>query len=129
MVESARPGRGLSYRLGDVRPLDTKAAEVLSQAVGVVRLLPPLPRSSKQASTSFGERTALLAYRQHIGKLHAVEAELEAGDILTNCRRYPRDEAPAAYKDLNEVVHSVELAGLATEVAKLRARFVIKDNG
>ncbi len=70
-----------------------------------------------------------MAYRQHIGKLHAVEAELEAGDILTNCRRYPRDEAPAAYKDFNEVVHSVELAGLATEVAKLRARFVIKDNG
>ncbi|MGE3166672.1 MAG: RtcB family protein [Planctomycetota bacterium] len=48
-------------------------------------------------------------------------------DILTNCRRYPLDEAPAAYKDFNEVLTSVAKAGLATEVARLRARFVIKD--
>jgi tRNA-splicing ligase RtcB len=37
------------------------------------------------------------------------------------------DEAPAAYKDFSEVINSVQLAGLATEVARLRARFVIKD--
>ncbi len=48
-------------------------------------------------------------------------------DILTNCRQYPIDEAPAAYKDFEEVLSSVKLAGLATEVAKLKARFVIKD--
>ncbi|MEM7052739.1 MAG: RtcB family protein [Acidobacteriota bacterium] len=48
-------------------------------------------------------------------------------DILTNCRRYPRDEAPAAYKDFDEVLKSVKLAGLASEVARLEARFVIKD--
>jgi tRNA-splicing ligase RtcB len=47
--------------------------------------------------------------------------------ILTNCRNYPKDEAPAAYKDFGEVVRSVELAGLATTVARLQARFVIKD--
>ena len=41
---------------------------------------------------------------------------------------YPKDEAPAAYKDFNEVLRSVELAGLAAEVARLRARFVIKDS-
>ena len=57
-----------------------------------------------------------------------VDDEFTAHDILTNCRFYPKDEAPAAYKDFNEVLRSVELAGLAREVARLRARFVIKDS-
>jgi tRNA-splicing ligase RtcB len=48
-------------------------------------------------------------------------------DILTNTRHYPRDEAPAAYKDFDAVLGSVKLAGLASEVARLYARFVIKD--
>lgn len=48
-------------------------------------------------------------------------------DILTNCRQYPIDEAPAAYKDFREVLRSVEMAGLASTVATLQARFVIKD--
>jgi len=56
-----------------------------------------------------------------------VDAELASADIMTNCRFYPRDEAPAAYKDFREVVRSVELAGLAESVAHLEARFVIKD--
>jgi len=56
-----------------------------------------------------------------------VDAELAVNDILTNCRFYPRDEAPAAYKDFEEVLRSVELAGLAETVARLEARFVIKD--
>lgn len=58
----------------------------------------------------------------------AVDDSFEQADILTNCRRYPKDEAPAAYKDFDEVLKSVEKAGLATEVARLRARFVIKDS-
>lgn len=57
-----------------------------------------------------------------------VDDEFTAHDVLTNCRTYPKDEAPAAYKDFNEVLRSVESAGLATEVARLRARFVIKDS-
>jgi tRNA-splicing ligase RtcB len=57
-----------------------------------------------------------------------VDDEFTAHDILTNCRFYPKDEAPAAYKDFDEVLRSVEQAGLATEVARLRARFVIKDS-
>lgn len=48
-------------------------------------------------------------------------------DILTNCREYPRDEAPRAYKDFDDVLDSVKQAGLASEVARLEARFVIKD--
>lgn len=57
-----------------------------------------------------------------------VDASFDERDILTNCREYPRDEAPAAYKDFDEVLRSVEEAGLARTVARLRARFVIKDN-
>lgn len=57
-----------------------------------------------------------------------VDAEFTAHDILTNCRMYPKDEAPAAYKDFDEVLRSVSSAGLASEVARLRARFVIKDS-
>jgi tRNA-splicing ligase RtcB len=57
----------------------------------------------------------------------AIDRELETHDILSNCRQYPKDEAPDAYKDFKEVLRSVELAGLAVPVAKLKARFVIKD--
>lgn len=56
-----------------------------------------------------------------------VDRSFEERDILTNCRRYPRDEAPAVYKDFDQVVRSVEQAGLARRVARLEARFVIKD--
>jgi len=56
-----------------------------------------------------------------------VDREFEEHDILSNCRTYPVDEAPAAYKDFREVLASVELADLAKEVARLDARFVIKD--
>lgn len=57
----------------------------------------------------------------------AIDQSFADRDILTNCRRYPIDEAPAAYKDFDEVLRSVKLAGLASEVARLQARFVIKD--
>ncbi|MBI1367641.1 MAG: RtcB family protein [Planctomycetes bacterium] len=57
----------------------------------------------------------------------AVDQSFTDHDILTNCRQYPLDEAPDAYKDFNEVLRSVKTAGLATEVARLKARFVIKD--
>jgi tRNA-splicing ligase RtcB len=57
-----------------------------------------------------------------------VDAKLLAADIIHNGRQYPLDEAPAAYKDFAQVTKSVEQAGLARVVAKLSARFVIKDN-
>jgi tRNA-splicing ligase RtcB len=56
-----------------------------------------------------------------------VDDSFDAADILTNCRHYPRDEAPEAYKDFEQVVQSVESAGLAKQVARLHAKFVIKD--
>lgn len=56
-----------------------------------------------------------------------VDQSFDEADILSNCRQYPIDEAPAAYKDFDEVLRSVKSAGLASEVARLKARFVIKD--
>jgi tRNA-splicing ligase RtcB len=56
-----------------------------------------------------------------------IDQSFDEHDILTNCRQYPKDEAPAAYKDFDEVLRSVKSAGLASEVARLKARFVIKD--
>ena len=58
----------------------------------------------------------------------SIDSEMDTHDILSNCRQYPKDEAPAAYKDFGEVLRSVEQAGLARTVAKLKARFVIKDS-
>ncbi|HEX6961329.1 MAG TPA: RtcB family protein [Lacipirellula sp.] len=56
-----------------------------------------------------------------------IDRSFADADILTNCRTYPADEAPAAYKDFDEVLRSVKTAGLASEVARLKATFVIKD--
>jgi tRNA-splicing ligase RtcB len=68
--------------------------------------------------------------RRHASRVldqRSVDSDFDASDILTNCRNYPIDEAPDAYKDFPEVLRSVEAAGLAETVAKLQARFVIKD--
>lgn len=71
----------------------------------------------------------MLGRKQAIRSLDqaAIDRSFDERDILTNCRNYPRDEAPAAYKDFEEVIRSVALAGLASPVARLEARFVIKD--
>ena len=74
------------------------------------------------AGRALGRKAAIRSLDQA-----AVDQSFAEHDILSNCRQYPRDEAPAAYKDFDEVLKSVKLAGLASEVARLRARFVIKD--
>lgn len=74
------------------------------------------------AGRALGRKAAIRALDQA-----TVDRALAEHDILSNCRTYPLDEAPAAYKDFDEVLRSVRLAGLASEVARLRARFVIKD--
>ncbi len=74
------------------------------------------------AGRQMGRKAAIRALDQK-----SVDQSFADSDILTNCRQYPKDEAPAAYKDFNEVLRSVTTAGLATEVARLKARFVIKD--
>jgi tRNA-splicing ligase RtcB len=57
-----------------------------------------------------------------------VDQNLIDCDIMHNGRQYPLDEAPAAYKDFDEVTRCVEQAGLAVTIAKLRPKFVVKDN-
>ncbi len=42
----------------------------------------------------------------------AIDASFAKMDILTNCRTYPRDEAPAAYKDFEEVLRVLSWPGL-----------------
>src|SRR5690606_13486434 len=74
------------------------------------------------AGRALGRKAAMRSLDQK-----AVDCSFADMDIMTNCRQYPLDEAPAAYKDFTEVVKSVESAGLASTVAKLRTRFVIKD--
>ena len=74
------------------------------------------------AGRRLGRRRAIKELDQQ-----SVDRSFDEADILTNCRRYPKDEAPDAYKDFDEVLKSVADAGLAKEVARLRARFVIKD--
>ncbi len=56
-----------------------------------------------------------------------VDSDMDAHDIMHNGRAYPRDEAPDAYKDFEEVLKSVRQAELASVVARLKARFVVKD--
>ncbi len=56
-----------------------------------------------------------------------VDQNMLDSDVMHNGRAYPLDEAPGAYKDFDEVTNSVVSAGLATKVAKLEPRFVIKD--
>ncbi len=74
------------------------------------------------AGRALGRKAAMRALDQE-----AVDRSFAEMDILTNCRAYPRDEAPAAYKNFDAVLDSVKQAGLASEVARLAARFVIKD--
>ena len=73
-----------------------------------------------------GRRMSRTAAKKSLDQVE-VDKGFDKADILTNCRNYPRDEAPRAYKDFEEVLSSVKKAGLASEVARLRARFVIKD--
>lgn len=74
------------------------------------------------AGRTLGRRQAIKTLDQK-----EIDQSFDDLDILTNCRNYPRDEAPKAYKDFDEVLKSVKQAGLASEVARLKARFVIKD--
>lgn len=104
-------------------------------------LLPGNPRDGSvvMVARSGAERTAWSVNHgagRQMGRKHAartldqktVDAEFDTSDILTNCRQYPLDEAPDAYKNFPEVLRSVEAAGLAETVARLQARFVIKDS-
>lgn len=110
------------------------------EAVGHPILLPGNPQAGSAVMVAdAGAKESLYSVNHGAGRMmgrkeairtldqKTVDASFTECDILTNCREYPRDEAPPAYKDFNEVLASVKKAGLATEVARLKARFVIKD--
>lgn len=73
-----------------------------------------------------GRRMGRLAAKRALDQ-KMVNNDLNVADVMYNDRNYPVDESPRAYKDFGEVISSVEKAGLATKVASLKPRFVIKD--
>lgn len=87
---------------------------------------PGAKRSCYSVNHGAGRRMSRTAATKSLDQ-REIDTSFDERDILTNCRNYPRDEAPGAYKDFDEVLSSVKQAGLASEVARLRARFVIKD--
>ena len=88
--------------------------------------LPGASESCYSVNHGAGRRMSRTAAKRKLTQ-QQVDSSLATGDIISNCRVYPRDEAPAAYKDFEQVLGSVKQAGLAEEVARLKARFVIKD--
>ncbi len=92
----------------------------------VMVALPGAEKSCYSVNHGAGRRLGRKRAMRELDQV-AVDRSFDKADILTNCRNYPRDEAPDAYKDFDEVLLSVRVAELATEVARLHARFVIKD--
>lgn len=97
-----------------------------SDGSAVMVALPGAQQSAFSVNHGAGRRMSRRRAKRTLNQ-QTIDREFDEQDILSNCKYYPRDEAPAAYKDFNEVLQSVKVAGLAAEVARLRARFVIKD--
>ena len=64
-----------------------------------------------------GRRLSRTAARKTLDQ-GLVDAEMEALDILVNARHTPLDEAPAVYKDLEDVLRAVRACDLAAAVAR-----------
>ncbi len=73
-------------------------------------------------------RTMSRAKAKHEIRGDALRKELEAGGIRVRAGSLPglAEEAPAAYKDVDAVVATVEAAGIARRVARLRPVAVVK---
>ncbi len=92
----------------------------------VMVALPGAAAAAYSVNHGAGRALSRRGAKRELDQQH-IDAELDQHDILSNCRTYPKDEAPDAYKDFEEVLRSVKVAGLAAEVARLNAKFVIKD--
>lgn len=57
-----------------------------------------------------------------------VDSKMEDAGVLFNKRYYPIDEYTEAYKEYNQVINSIQEAGLAKMVTKMKPMFVIKGN-
>lgn len=93
----------------------------------VMVALPSAERSGYSVNHGAGRAMSRRNAKRHLVQ-EDIDKDFDKHDILSNCRFYPRDEAPAAYKNFDEVLRSVKVAGLAAEVARLHAKFVIKDD-
>jgi tRNA-splicing ligase RtcB len=72
-----------------------------------------------------GRTMSRRAAKKKLSQAYVNEKMDEAG-VLFNKRNYPVDEFAETYKDYDEVIKSVVMAGLAREVADLKPLFVIK---
>jgi len=133
------------HRKGATRALPSGHANLVGtpfEETGHPILLPGNPRdgSSIMVALPGASRTAFsinhgagrcMSRTEAKKKLNAaaVQKSLDDFDVLSNSSHSPLDEAPDAYKNFADVLQSVEQAGLAQEVAKLQARFVIKEGG
>jgi tRNA-splicing ligase RtcB len=88
--------------------------------------LPGAERTAFSVNHGAGRIMSRTAAKKKLNQ-QSIDADFERHDILSNCRTYPKDEAPDAYKNFGDVMNSVTSAGLAKEIARLQARFVIKD--
>lgn len=79
--------------------------------------LPGAAASCYSINHGSGRRLSRSAARKTLDQAQ-IDADLDASDILVNHRHAPIEEAPAAYKDLDVVLRSVEAFGLAAVVAK-----------
>lgn len=93
----------------------------------VMAALPGAEKSCYSVNHGAGRQLGRKAAFRQLDQ-RTIDDDLDAHDVMSNCRTYPRDEAPDAYKNFKEVLKSVELAGLAHTVASMKAKFVIKDS-
>lgn len=131
------------HRKGATRALPAKHAELSESPffeTGHPILLPGNPRdgsvvmvaeegaelSAFSVNHGAGRRMSRTAAKKQLDPVEVARSLADA-DVISNCRKYPTDEAPDAYKDFADVLRSVELAGLAKKVAHLQAKFVIKE--
>jgi tRNA-splicing ligase RtcB len=131
------------HRKGATRALPPGHEQLVGtrfESIGHPILLPGNPRDGSSVMVAdAGASAAAFSVNHGAGrrlsrtkaKKQLVQQQIDQGladhDVISNCRTYPRDEAPDAYKDFEQVLKSVRRAGLATEVARLKAKFVIKD--
>ena len=131
------------HRKGATRALPAGHPELMRtefESTGHPILLPGNPRDGSAVMVALpGAQRSLFSVNHGAGRVmsrrkakatldqHSVDCELLDHDIISNCHKYPKDESPAVYKNFNEVLASVRQAGLAEVIARLQARFVIKD--
>ena len=93
-------------------------------------ILYALPEASKSCY-SVNHGSGRVMGRNHAKKTldqAAVDSDMKAKDILINTRNTPLDESGPCYKDLDKVLETIEMAGLAKVAHRLKPVACIKGN-